>query len=249
MQSRSPTITAPATDGWSRPAVTFRLTDERKRALRDLLDGADAMASPTAALDMAIELATAGRNLGEAEVEDLPSNTEIAKLLDSLRAQLQALARAVEEWGEAQTLPLRPAVAPVEPNHAGARSKGRLARIGGDNIDSAPIGAWLEADVSSSTTWLVAQIRWLGKRPAGGGAALWDVELRELGRSGALTTKRDEAIYVALGPAHANGPLARLEGGSSGVLSCARSGGGWALSLRTTLEDGKLGEPFAEISI
>jgi hypothetical protein len=249
MKNCSLTTTAPATDGWSRPAVTFRLTDERKRALRDLLDAPDVLASPTAALDMAIELATAGRNLGEAEVEDLPSNTEIAKMLDSLRAQIQALARAVEEWGEARTLPLRPAVAPIETNHAGARSKGRLARIGDDDINPVPISAWLDAEVSPSTTWLVAKILWIRKRPAGGGAALWDVELRELGRSGALTTQKDEAIHVALGPAPANGPLTRLEGGSTDVLSCARSGGGWALSLRTTFEDGKLGEPFAEISI
>ena len=249
MQNLSPTKTAPATDGWSRPAVTFRLTDDRKRALRDLLDGADAMASPTEALDLAIELATAGHNLGEVEVEDLPFNTEIARMLDGLRAQIQALAGAVEESGGAQAGLSRAEVEWAESNYAEARSKGRLARIGGDNIDSAPIGAWLEADVSSSTTWLVAQIRWLGKRPAGGGAALWDVELRELGRSGALSARSNETVYVALGPAPANGPLARLESGSTDVLSCARSGGGWALSLRTTFEDGKLGEPFAEISI
>lgn len=249
MQNLSPTKTAPATDGWSRPAVTFRLTDERKRALRDLLDGADAMASPTAALDMAIELATAGRNLGDAEVEDLPSNTEIAKMLDSLRAQIQALARAVDEWGEARTLPLRPAVAPIEPNHAGARSKGRLARIGDDDINPVPISAWLDAEMSPSTTWLVARIRWLGKRPAGGGAALWDVELRELSRSNGLPERINETVQVALGPEHVNGPLARLEGDSSAVLSCARSGEGWALSLRAMLEDGKLGESFAQMSI
>lgn len=245
MRNCSPTTTAPATDGWSRPAVTFRLTDERKRALRDLLDGADAMASPTAALDMAIELATAGRNLGEAEVEDLPSNTEIAKMLDSLRAQLQALARSVEDWGGAQTGLSRAKTAWAELNHANAG----LARIGGGDIDCAPIAAWLDAEVSPSTTWLVAKILWMRKRPAGAGAALWDVELRELGRSGALPMRRDEADHVALGPAPANGALVGLESGAEAILSCARASDGWTLSLRFALDDGKLGEPFAELSV
>jgi hypothetical protein len=245
MKNCSLTTTAPATDGWSRPAVTFRLTDERKRALRDLLDGADAMASPTAALDMAIELATAGRNFDEAKVEDLLSNTEIAKLLDSLRAQIQALARSVEDWGGAQTRLSRAETAWAELNHANAR----LARIGGDDIDCAPIAAWLDAEVSPSTTWLVAKILWIRKRPVDAGAALWDVELRELGRSGALPARRDEADHVALGPAPANGALAGLEGGAEAILSCARASDGWTLSLRFALDDGKLGEPFVELSV
>lgn len=46
-------------DPWEREAVTLRLTDERKRALRSLLHGDDAMRSPTSTLDLAIERAAA----------------------------------------------------------------------------------------------------------------------------------------------------------------------------------------------
>jgi hypothetical protein len=249
MQNRSPTTTAPATDGWSRPAVTFRLTADRKRALRDLLDGADAMASPTGALDMAIELAAAARDFGSVETQEPAPHSEIVTMLDSLRMQVQSLASAVEDWSARETRMSTIDVERVAKHDANEAHNAHAPRLSGEAISPTPIGAWLDAEAALSTNWLVAKIHWLGKRPAGSGTALWHVEMRELGRSGAFSIQKDKVVHISLGPAPSIGPLSRLENEAGAILSCARSSVGWTLSLRVASDEGKLGEPFLAWSI
>jgi hypothetical protein len=233
-------------DPWEREAVTFRLTDERKRALRSLLHGADAALSPTSALDLAIERAVAalarGANLdGEKELlANVPSITS-----DELRDTLRAVAEAAAEWSGA-----RSHLARVAADCAELRSAIAAASVLSDGVPvdetPRPIRAWL--DQAGATSWIVAKARWLATRSANPGMAAWTLELRELGRDGGAPALLG-ADAVELGPAPAGGPLSRLGRDGGCVVSCARAGAGWARSLRPTLEGGKLGDPFAELVV
>jgi hypothetical protein len=218
-------------DPWEREAVTFRLTDERKRALRSLLHGDDAALSPTSALDLAIERAVAalarGANL-DSEKDLLATVPSITS--DELRETLHAVAEAAAEWSGA-----RAHLARVAADCAELRSAIAAASVLSDGVpvDEAP---------------RPVKARWLATRSANPGMAAWTLELRELGRDGGAPALLGEAA-VELGPAPAGGPLLRLGRDGGCVLSCARAGEGWALSLRPTLEGGKLGDPFAELVV
>lgn len=226
--------------GWDRDAVTYRLTPTRKSRLLALVG--DDQGSPTDALDAAIERATAA-SMDEGQEQ---SDAEVTKALADLRDQIHALAVAAQAWGGVQEKLELVAVDCAELRHAISSA---AALADGVALDiGEPVAAWL-GRADPALAWIVCKLRWLGKRSAGSGMALWDVELRELGRAGALRARESDAFRIALGPALATGPLARLESMQAAVLCCARSDRGWTLSLRSALEDGKLGEPFAELSI
>lgn len=233
-------------DPWEREAVTFRLTDERKRALRSLLHGDDAALSPTSVLDLAIERAVATQASSvdrDSEKDGLVPAASVTS--DELRKTLRAVAEAAAEWSGARAHLARVAVDCAELRSAiGAAS----ALSDGIPVDEAPrpIKAWLEQ--AGATSWIVAKARWLATRPASPGMATWTLELREVGRDcGGPAVLGAEA--VELGPAPAGGTLSGLGRDGGCVVSCTRAGEGWALSLRPTLEGGKLGDPFAELVV
>jgi hypothetical protein len=234
---------------WARQAVTYRLTAKRKRDLQVL--AGDPSASPTEALDLAIELAVDSRaTTAGPERGDQPLNAEISVALDGLRLQTDALAGAIEHWGESRAQLARVAAECAELRRSLAHAAG-LSGDGGckDADSSVTVREWLDEAVDLATPWVVAKIRWIAKRPAGPGMATWEVELRELSRSGSAVARRVHADRVSLGPDLINGPLARMESEGAVVLSCARSGLDWTLSLRPALENGKLGAPFAEFRV
>lgn len=236
---------------WARDAVTFRLTAERKRALRSLSKHEEEMRSPTAALDLAIEWAIASRALeGDAGQAIHPAHPQTALLVDELRDTVRVLTDAAQDWSE-----VRAQLARVAADCAELRSAIASASMLADGVavDGArapmPLRAWLDGQAGPGTTWLVAKARWVSKRAIDAGMAIWEFEARELGRDGQSPAPRNEVHRVELGPARVDGPLARLERDGGCVISCARSGQGWTLSLRPALNGGKLGEAFAELSI
>jgi hypothetical protein len=234
-------------DAWGRDAVTFRLTEDRKRALRALSPD-DASLSPTSALDLAIERAVAREafDIGQAD-RQAPLESESPATSSELRETLRAVAEAAREWAGARAHLARVADdcadlrAAIEAASASSEGAGM-----GESDSPLPIRAWL--DRAAAPSWLVAQARWVGTRPAGNGMALWTLELRELGRGENLPTRPD-VFAVELGPADAGGPLSRLDRDDGCVISCSRAGEGWALSLRPALEGGRLGAPFAELAV
>jgi len=236
---------------WTRDAVTFRLTEQRKRGLRALSHDGGELPSPTAALDQAIELAIAAR-AREADHQPVAHRDEpdIAALADELRDASRAFAGAANGWQE-----IRAQLARVAADCAELRAAIVSAAMLADGVPvgetdaPTPFRAWLDRRAGPATAWLVVKASWLGKRPASAGLATWELEARELGRDGRGHASPSESCQVSLGPALADGPLARLDRDGGCVLSCARNGQGWRVSLRCALEGGKLGEAFAELSI
>jgi hypothetical protein len=236
---------------WTRDAVTFRLTEQRKRGLRALSHDGGELPSPTAALDQAIELAIAAR-AREADHQPVAGRDEsdIAALADELRDAARALAGAASGWQE-----IRSHLARVAADCAELRAAIASAAMLADGVPvgetdaPTPLRAWLDRQAGPETAWFVVKACWLGKRPASAGLSTWELEARELGRDGRGPASLAESCRVSLGPAPADGPLARLDRDGGCILSCARNGQGWRVSLRCALEGGKLGEAFAELSI
>lgn len=250
MKALSERKSASSPASWTRPAVTLRLTEKRKRGLASLLGEANALASPTEALDLAIELAAINldrdREFDECEQ---PSASGCAEAFDRLRTQTYPLGNAFEDWNSAWTQLARVAAECAELRAVIANC---TTPAGPFFVNSAPpiaLRSWLDMDVNSSTAWLVAKIHWMGKQPAGGGMSIWDVELRELKRGPAAHEPKPRVARVVIGPASTVGPLSNIECVGTSILLCVRIAGGWTLSLRSSGEDGKLGEPFAELSI
>lgn len=236
---------------WTREAVTFRLTKQRKRELRALSQEGSEWPSPTAALDQAIELAIAAR-AHEADRQPVTRRDEpgLVELVDELRDATRAFAGAANEWGE-----IRAQLARVAADCAELRAAIASAAMLGDSVPvsetdaPAPLRAWLDRQAGPATAWLVVKASWLGKRSARAGLAVWEFEARELGRDGRGPASQPESCRVSLGPAPTDGPLARTEPDGGCVLLCARNGQGWTLSLRRSLDGYKVGETFAELSI
>lgn len=247
MEQEQSTMRVPrkAALGWERQAVTFRLTDERKRALRALSGGEESI-SPTSALDLAIELAVS-RQACDRESGSQPS-AECGPIAQrELRELRQAAKAAASEWAGARALLTSVAADCAELRSAIAEASAPSEHARFDEPGAPrPIREWL--DQAAASSWLVARARWIGTRPAGQGTAVWTLEVRELGRDGAQPARIALSV-VELGPAAAGGPISRLNRDGCCVLSCSRASDGWTLSLRQIVEAGKLGEPFAELLV
>lgn len=236
---------------WSRDAVTFRLTAERKRALRGLSNDDEAMLSPTASLDLAIELAAIGRAVETDPRQTVQSGqSETVLFASELRDAIRVFANATDEWAS-----IRAQLSRVAADCSELRSAVASASMLADGVvvsdarSPLPLRAWLDAQANPETTWLVVKAQWIGKRPVDAGTAIWELEARELGRNGQGKALRNEPHRVELGPARSAGPLSRLDQDGGCVISCVRSGQGWTLSLRPALEGGKLGDNFTELEV
>lgn len=228
--------------GWSREAVTFRLTPKRKRALLAALGEDRARASPTGALDRAIEIALSIRER-EARPIDALVGDEFVDRLEALRAETHALSASTEKWEGINEL-----LARVAAECAGLRQAIASSSILTDGVpvpqdsEIAPIKSWLD-QLGSDVAWAVFRARWIGKRPEADGLASWDVELRMLRSSDHVPAP---AVFAKLGPDRPDGPWAAMEPLPECLLSCERSEGAWRLALRPLLSQGKLGAPFAQ---
>lgn len=237
-------------ESWSRAAVTFRLTGERKRLLRGLLADGAAQCSPTAAIVRAIDLATAaherpapptGPNAFEFGSNDgciehlgsaINELNETALGWRDARAQLASIASDCAE--------LRLAIAA-----ASAVADGSAAY---DSQLSIPIKAWLDRLAPPGAAWAVAKAAWRGKSAVEGSRACWTFEARLAGVDG-VAALANATQLIELGPFEASGPISRLEAAGPIALTCARSHQHWRISAATMDGAGKLGETLASFDV
>lgn len=219
---------------WDRPSVTFRLTEERRKALLALTPELGMRASPTAAIDFAIERAA---GLGAASLDPVANGVD-DELDADLRAVLAACAALRVDAEDARA--------------ALARIEQRLGAIGRE-MEPAPgatrreepappapsLGAWLEREVPSDLAWAVVKARWLGATSAGSGKAMarvdaWAAAPIEF----ASQTAAVETLEV--GPLRLSA-LAAFEDEPVAVLVCSRVVEGWSARIHALDAQGKLG--------
>lgn len=229
---------AAGSHGWERASVTYRLTEERRRALLALTPDLGLRDSPTAAIDLAIERA-AGMGAAALCVEVDRAADGRDDMMGELRAVLEACAALRSESDRTRA--------------SLARLENRLADLGGggrmpgskDAVDGTvaatplALGAWLDREVGPSLAWAVVKARWLDARPANAGKAMlrldaWAAAPPEF----ASQTASVETVQA--GPARF-GALTAFERGSVGVLVCSRTAQGWIAKVHALDARGKLG--------
>ena len=240
--------------GWDRPAVTLRLTAERKRALLALRPDNLAGEGPTAALDLAIRLAL---DAARAEAAPPPPGADSAAGLVAEMAELALGVRGAAEGLRAVRSDLATALAAlsaVAADVAELRSAISSAALGGEpsaaeDAEGAatPIKAWLERSGGPSCSWIVAHARSRSQLPAGRGWATWIFEARIVGGEGLSTDPAATPALVALGPVPASGPAPLLGAGRKLVLDCRRAGRGWSVAARSVGAGGKVGAELARV--
>jgi len=232
-----------AAHGWARSSVTFRLTEERRRALLEIAPGLGLRATPTAAIDFAIERAAGigvastllnaedPNGWGHEAVEELRAVLAACAALRNDGAQTRAIVERLEsrltEFGGAKAAtdsppPTRSLIDEVEVTHA-----------------SLTLGAWLDQETGSKFSWAVVKARWIEARPAEMGKAMLRVEAwaaAPFELAGQTAVLRP----VEVGPLRL-GALAAFERDSVGVFVCSRSAEGWTARIHSLDEQGKLG--------
>lgn len=244
------TSAEPAASSWDRPAVTLRLTTERKRALLALLPDRSASEGPTAALDLAMRLA-----LDAARAETAPPSphgellAEMAGLAHGVRGAAEGL-RAVRSDLATALASLSAVAADV----AALRSAISSAALGGEppaakEAEDAAISikAWLDRSAGPPCSWLVANARLQSQLPAGRGWTTWILEARIVGGDGLSISEATPPTLVALGPAPGDGSASRVGERRAVILDCRRSGGGWSVAARAVDDEGNLGVELARV--
>ncbi|MYM26567.1 hypothetical protein GTP46_28480 [Duganella sp. FT135W] len=137
------------TKGWSRSAVTYRLSVRRRRDLRALC-GAESL-SPTAALDRAISIAKISTDFDET-----------AASIDEIRALVSTNAKRSEELLSSMALQIEELKRTII---AVANSEGGGAEAGENSIASPalPIRAWLDAEATDlPRRAIIVKAQWRG---------------------------------------------------------------------------------------
>jgi hypothetical protein len=230
-----------ASHGWERPSVTFRLTEERRRALLQLAPELGLRASPTAAIDFAIERAM-GMGVASTRLDSEGSSGWGHDAVEELRAVLGACA-ALRDDG-AQT---RASVERLErqlAQNGGLASTTNLtprARSSANEMTlrSTTLGAWLDREAGAGLSWAVVKARWIDAWPTDAGKAMarfeaWAAAPMELARQIAVTE------LVEAGPLRLRA-LAAFEDDGVGVMVCSRSTRGWTAKVHGLDGQGKLG--------
>lgn len=221
---------------WERSSVTFRLTEERRRALLALAPELGMRASPTAAIDFAIERAA---GLGA------------ASLARDVHGDEDERGAAIEELQE-----ILGACAALRANSDEARAsldriECRLAELDGEAEESAPsempvgeleptptLGTWLSREAGPEIAWVVVKARWLGAFPADLGKAILRVDAWAAAPA-AFASQTASLETVQIGPLRL-GALAAFENNAVGVLVCSRDAQGWTARLHAIDAKGKL---------
>lgn len=220
--------------GWNRPSVTFRLTQERRKALLALSPELGLRASPTAAIDFAIERA-AGLGAASRAIAERGVGGDLDAALD-LRAVLAACAALRADAEEA-----RASLARVEIHLATLGSESSPSANSRDETRGAAssLGMWLGREAPVELTWAVVRIRWLEAAPAGPGAAVVRVNAwvaAPLEFSSLMTG----AHILEIGPMRV-AALAAFENDSEAVVVCSKASGGWIARIHALNAGGKLG--------
>jgi len=236
-------LTIAVSNQWDRPSVTFRLTEERRRALLEMAPALGLRASPTAAIDFAIERA-AGIGVASTRLDAENPNGWGHEAVEELRAVLAACAALRDDGAQTR--------AAVE------RLEIRLAEFGGakmpmdsplpthsliDEVEvahaSPTLGAWLDQEAGAKFSWAVVKARWIEAWPTGPGKAMLRVEAWA---AAPLELTRRTAVLrpVEVGPLRL-GALAAFERDTVGVFVCSRSAEGWTARIHSLDEQGKLG--------
>jgi hypothetical protein len=229
-----------AAHGWERPSVTFRLTEERRRALLQLAPELGLRASPTAAIDFAIERA-AGMGVASTRLDSEGSAGWGHDAVEELRAVLAACA-ALRDDG-AQT---RASVERLErqlAQHGVSDSTTSLtpeerSSANDMTLRSTTLGTWLDREAGAGFSWAVVKARWIDAWPTDAGKAMarfeaWGAAPMELARQIGVTE------LVEAGPLRLRA-LAAFED-SVGVMVCSRSTRGWTAKVHALDGQGKLG--------
>ncbi|QJE02527.1 hypothetical protein HH212_22960 [Massilia forsythiae] len=224
-------------NAWERPSVTFRLTEERRRALLALAPELGMRASPTAAIDFAIERAA---GLGFASF-DRGAAEEDARdaFMDELREVLAACAALRADSGEA-----RASLERIESRLDELGAEAEPARIAqspthGARDKTPTLGEWLSREAAPSLAWAVVKARWLGAESAEPGKAMSRVDAWAAAPAD-FAEKTASLDTVLIGPARL-GALAAFENDAVGVLVCSRGAQGWIARLHAIDAKGKLG--------
>lgn len=245
--SESGAISAAAENdmAWGRSSVTFRLTAERRQALLSLAPELGMRASPTAALDLAIERAT-GMGACSTWSRDFHSVDKQAEMLSELRAVLDACValqadaanvKAGLDQVERGVAELRLAAVPsalpstVELCHAS---------------DPTPLGRWLDQQVGADRSWAIVKARWIDARSDGTGLAKLTADAW-IAAPPDLATRSTSAQAKIFGPVKL-GTLAAFDDGAVCVLACARTDGGWLARLHALDVAGQLGPELDSFS-
>lgn len=232
-----------ASHGWERPSVTFRLTRERRRALLEIAPELGLRASPTAAIDFAIERAT-GIGMASMRLDaEWPSGWG-HEAAEELRAVLAACATLRDDG--------------VQTRAAVERLESRLAEFRGAKMatDSPPptrsfideveaphssprLGAWLDQETAWEFSWAVVKARWIAARRAETGKATLQVEAW-IAAPLELASRTAVLRPVEVGPLRLDA-LAAFERDCVGVFVCSRSAEGWTAKIHALDTQGKLG--------
>jgi len=250
-ENRSSPTAVDSEAAWARGAVTFRLTAERKRALRSLSKHEEETRAPTAALDLAIELAIAGRALDDVAAQTVrPSSPEAALLVDELREAVRVFTNDAQDWSD-----VRAQLTRVVADCAELRSTIASAAMLGDGLPvTAPtattfLKSWLDREADPARAWILAKAKWIAKRSAGPALAEWEFEIHLIDDRRASSLPESPAAIVVVGPAPSHASLSTLELAETSVLVCSRSGKGWSIEARAICGDGKLGEVLVKLTL
>ena len=229
---------------WDRASVTFRLTEERRKALLTLMPELGMRASPTAAIDFAIERAA---GLGAASLDRADDGVDdaidVASNLQAVLAACAALRADVEE--------ARAALARVENRLSELEGESESVFRANPRNESLPstlsLGAWLNRDAPAHLAWAVVKARWLEAIPAGPGKAVarvdaWVVAPSEFAsQSAALEPLEVGPFRLAALTAFETEPVA--------VFVCSRTLRGWAARIHALDAQGKLGPALDNLMV
>jgi hypothetical protein len=238
--------------GWDRDRVSIRLSAKRAAALRSLVADAP-RATPTDAIDKAIELAREAARSPRGEPTDVESAgleelerrlagvfgsqfDELASVLSELRAKLDELRAAFVAALDSDG----PHGSPAQPGRSADATM---------NETSIDLTAWLAssslAKGLSLETSAVVRGRVVGARAIGDRGVVLDLSGELVAVDGAKAGSGDRgAPPLRLGPVAANSAAALVVGAEI-CLWCQRAGAEWQVKIHRVESDGRIGELVA----
>jgi hypothetical protein len=229
-------------NAWERPSVTFRLTEERRRALLALAPELGMRASPTAALDFAIERAA---GLGAASLARDETEEEYSRdaALEELREVLAACSALLAQGAGARES-LDRIESRLDELGAEANPSERSEQQMQGAMDAPPtLGEWLSREAGPDLAWAVVKARWLGAELTAPGKSISRVDAWAAAPAN-FARQTASLNTVLIGPTGI-GALAAFENDAVGVLVCSRVDKGWAARLHALDSAGKLGPELA----
>lgn len=245
------------TNGWRRANVNVRLSALRRANLLELC-GDPARITPTAAIDLAIDLAkqARARDLDE-ENEPGPSSAHASMSCDA-HDTLLAIAREIRMDAAAsrelmsdvatRTKELRDVIVEAASDREISEGDGSNSNIDSSSNEdyaapSLPLRSWLDQQAQSApATALFARASWIGSRRSAPGRVRVELNIQRHSRGenqSPATLGPINLAHVDL-PHRAESPM-RLEQPDAFYLQCQQdANGSWKVAARSVAQDGKL---------